>query len=68
MLLARKVGRTKAQALVVEILKKQNLREGLAANPETAVLLTPEEIENIDCAEGYLGSADIFRRRLLGEN
>jgi 3-carboxy-cis,cis-muconate cycloisomerase len=68
MLLARKVGRSRAQALVAEVLKQGDLREGLAANAEAAGLLTPEDITNIDCAESYLGSSEAFRRRLLGED
>ena len=67
MLLASKVGRSRAQALVKEVLEKSDLREGLAANPEAAALLTIEEIANIDRPEGYAGSTETLRRRLLGE-
>jgi len=68
MLLASKVGRSRAQALVKEVLEKSDLREGLAANPEAAALLTVEEIANIDRPEGYPGSTETLRRRLLGED
>jgi 3-carboxy-cis,cis-muconate cycloisomerase len=62
MMLAKTLGRSKAQAMVAEVIGKDNLRDGLAA------LLSPDEIANIDCPEDYLGSAEIFRRRLLGED
>jgi len=68
MLLARKLGRSRAQAIVAEVLAESDLREGLAANADAAELLMPEEIANIDSAEDYLGSAETFRRRLLGED
>ena len=68
MLLAGKLGRSRAQALVREVLEKSDLREGLAANAEAAALLTAEEIANIDQPEAYLGSTETLRRRLLGED
>jgi 3-carboxy-cis,cis-muconate cycloisomerase len=68
MLLASKLGRSRAQALVKEVLEKSDLREGLAANPEAAVLLTAEEIASIDRPEGYPGGTETLRRRLLGED
>jgi 3-carboxy-cis,cis-muconate cycloisomerase len=61
MMLAKTLGRSRAQAMVAEAIGKDKLRESLAG------LLSPDEIANIDCPEDYLGSAEIFRRRLLGE-
>jgi 3-carboxy-cis,cis-muconate cycloisomerase len=62
MMLASTVGRSRAQAMVAEATRQNNLREGLAAR------MSPNEIADIDCPEKYLGSAEIFRRRLLGED
>jgi len=61
MLLAPRLGRAAAQSLVAEAVHGKGLREGLAH------LLTPEQLETIDCPEDYLGAAEIFRRRLLEE-
>jgi 3-carboxy-cis,cis-muconate cycloisomerase len=61
MLLASRFGRTRAQSLVAEAMRGNTLREGLAH------LLTPEQLASIDSPEDYLGAAETFRRRLLGE-
>jgi 3-carboxy-cis,cis-muconate cycloisomerase len=68
MALTLKLGRSRAQALVADVLKKSDLREGLTGNAEAAALLTSQEIASIDRPEDYLGSAETFRRRLLGED
>jgi 3-carboxy-cis,cis-muconate cycloisomerase len=62
MLLARRMGRTAAQAAVAAALEAHPLREGLAE------LLTPEELRTIDDPEDYLGAAEVLRRRLLEES
>ena len=67
MLLTPKLGRTGARLLVAEAARDQPLREGLAQNPQAASLLTPQQIAAIDRPEEYLGAAEIFRRRLLGD-
>jgi 3-carboxy-cis,cis-muconate cycloisomerase len=65
MLLAPKLGRTAAQALVAEAAKGQSLRDGLAKDARIAALLSPHEIETIDSPVDYLGAAEFFRQRLL---
>jgi len=62
MLLAPKLGREAAQSLVAEALKAKTLRQGLAH------VLTPEQLETLDCPEDYLGAAETFRQRLLEES
>jgi 3-carboxy-cis,cis-muconate cycloisomerase len=61
LLLAPKMGRTAAQKLVGEAMQGKTLREAIAGH------LTPEQLENIDRPEDYLGAAEIFRLRLLNE-
>ena len=61
-LLAPKMGRTAAQALVAEALRGKTLREGLAG------VLTPAQLKTLDAPEDYLGAAETFRRRLLEDS
>jgi 3-carboxy-cis,cis-muconate cycloisomerase len=65
MLMASSIGRTSAQRVAANAVRARTLREGLTAEPDAARLLTPEQIENIDRPEDYLGGAEIFRKRLL---
>jgi 3-carboxy-cis,cis-muconate cycloisomerase len=65
MALTPKVGRTAAHALVAEALKSPSLGEGLAQSPQASAMLTPDQIKTIDIPEEYLGTAEMFRRRLL---
>ena len=59
-LLAPLKGRAAAQSLAAEA-SRGTLRDGLAG------ALTPEQLEQIDHPEDYLGAAETFRRRLLDE-
>ncbi len=65
MLLAPSMGRPAAQKLVSEALQQRRLCDGLAALPGASASLTPEQIENIDRPEDYLGASVLFRRQLL---
>ena len=65
MLMAPSVGRTAAQRIAAKAASARTLQEGLTAEHGAARLLTPEQIENIDRPEDYLGAAEIFRKRLL---
>jgi len=58
MLLAPKLGRAAAQALVADALKGPHLRDGLTGLPAG-------QLEKIDEPEDYLGATEVFRRRLL---
>jgi len=73
MLLARELGRSRAQELSGALLREphqtgRSLREILRANPNCKALLSPDEIQSIDSPEDYLGAAEIFRRRLLEDS
>jgi 3-carboxy-cis,cis-muconate cycloisomerase len=59
MLLAPRLGRTAAQSSVAEALAGPGLREGLAH------LLPPEQLDDLERPEQYLGAAETFRRRIL---
>ena len=62
MLLAPRIGRITAQALVAEALTRKNLRDALSAH------LTLEQLDAIECPEDYLGAAETLRRRLLEDS
>jgi len=65
-LLARKLGRSRAQRIVAEAVEsKQPFGEALRKNAEATAALTVEELRKIDDPEDYLGAAEKFRRRLL---
>jgi 3-carboxy-cis,cis-muconate cycloisomerase len=58
---AEKAAMLLGRAPVAEALQGKSLREGLAH------LLTPEQLQTIDCPDDYLGAAETFRRRLLAD-
>jgi len=65
-LLARKLGRSRAQRIVAEdVESKQPFGEALRKNAEATAALTVEELRKIDDPDDYLGAAEKFRRRLL---
>jgi 3-carboxy-cis,cis-muconate cycloisomerase len=59
MLLGPKMGRDAAHKLLEEATRHAKLAEVLAKS------LSPEEIQDLNVPESYLGSAEIFRRQLL---
>ena len=72
LLLAAKLGRDEAHALVADAAREaaetaRPMREILQRTPGIASLLTAEQIENIDRPNDYLGAAEEFRRQLLGD-
>jgi 3-carboxy-cis,cis-muconate cycloisomerase len=72
MLIVARIGRAAAHALLAEAARAavesgQSWREILRGKREIAALLTPEQMESIGRAEDYLGSTEIFRKKLLEE-
>jgi 3-carboxy-cis,cis-muconate cycloisomerase len=71
MLLGAKLGRDRAHELLHEM-TRQALESGrhlagiVREWPEAAGVLSREEIDSLDVPEHYLGSAEAFRKRLLG--
>jgi 3-carboxy-cis,cis-muconate cycloisomerase len=70
MLIAGTTGRVRAYTLVAEASRMAredgiSLVEALRRIPEFAGLLTREQITGLDVPEDYLGSAELFRQRLL---
>jgi 3-carboxy-cis,cis-muconate cycloisomerase len=71
MLLGAKLGRDRAHELLHEV-TRQSLETGrrfaeiVREQPEAAAALSRAEIDSLDVPEHYLGSAEAFRRRLLG--
>jgi len=71
MLLGAKLGRDRAHELLHEM-TRQALETGrrfveiVREQPEAASALSREEIDSLDVPEHYLGSAEAFRKRLLG--
>jgi len=71
MLLGAKLGRDRAHELLHEM-TRQALKTGrrfadvVREQPEAAGALSREEIDSLDVPEHYLGSAEAFRKRLLG--
>jgi 3-carboxy-cis,cis-muconate cycloisomerase len=73
MRVAPALGRDRAHELLREALDRTRLtraplRDVLRGIPEIAALLTDTELRAIDDPAGYLGSAELFRRRLLDES
>ena len=69
-LLTAKLGREKARQLLEEATRKavvhhRQLVEVLAEIPEVTKHLNPAALNQLDVAEGYLGSADSFRIRQI---
>ena len=69
-LLTAKLGREKARQLLEEATRKavvhhRQLVEVLAEIPEVTKHLNPPALNQLDVAEGYLGSADSFRIRQI---
>jgi len=69
-LLATKLGRERAHQLLEEATRKavihhRRLAEVLGEMPEVTKHLSPASINQLDVAEGYLGSADSFRLRQI---
>lgn len=69
-LLAEKVGRDVALRLLAEaskqaILRKRSLSDVLADTPEAVRHLDREALQQLSDADSYLGSAELFRQRLL---
>ena len=71
MLLGAKLGRDHAHELLHKV-TRQTLETGrrfaeiVREQPEAAGALSREEIDSLDVPEQYLGSAEAFRKRLLG--
>jgi 3-carboxy-cis,cis-muconate cycloisomerase len=70
MLLGEKLGRDVAhklldQAVRQSVTQRRNLYEVLSEMPEVSRHLDLETLRSIEAPEGYLGSADAFRKRLL---
>jgi len=66
------LGRDRAHELLRSALERTRssgapLHEVLSGIPEIAGLLTDAELRTIDDPAGYLGAAEAFRRRLLGD-
>jgi 3-carboxy-cis,cis-muconate cycloisomerase len=69
-LLGAKVGREVAHKLVEEATRKSSdqgkrLKDVLAVMKEVREQLSAHELETLEDPEGYLGSAEPFRRRLI---
>jgi 3-carboxy-cis,cis-muconate cycloisomerase len=70
MLATPKTGKEAAHKIVAAALEAvrrdgTTLREALSSIPETASMLTPDELRTIDVPEDYLGSAEQMRLALL---
>jgi 3-carboxy-cis,cis-muconate cycloisomerase len=70
LLLGQNIGRDKAHALMNEAARRaaesgRKLVDVIADMPEAAGALSAKEIANLDDPEAYLGSAELFRKRLL---
>jgi 3-carboxy-cis,cis-muconate cycloisomerase len=73
LLLAPKLGRDRAQALLADaardaIQTNRPMLEILQGNPQIASILTPEQLANLDRPEDYLGAAEHFRKILLEDS
>lgn len=70
MLLAPALGRQAVNRLIARAidaaLDGRNFVEALAAEPEAAAALSPDDLASLGAPEAYLGSAEQFRRRLIG--
>jgi 3-carboxy-cis,cis-muconate cycloisomerase len=71
LLLIPRLGKQAAQKLVAEAIEQASrsgrpLREVVRQIPEVARAISPEILQTIDAPEQYLGSAEAFRVRLLG--
>jgi 3-carboxy-cis,cis-muconate cycloisomerase len=71
MLLGAKLGRDRAHELLHEMTRQaletgRRFAEIVREQPEAASALSREEIDSLDVPEHYLGSAEAFRKRLLG--
>src|ERR1700674_1370940 len=71
MLLGAKLGRDRAHELLHEMTRQaletgRRFAEIVGEHPEAAGALSREEIDSLDVPEHYLGSAEAFRKRLLG--
>ena len=69
-LIVPQLGREKAAALVTQAVRQSRdsgraFREVVAAIPEIARLLSPDQIASLDAPEAYLGLAETFRTRLV---
>ncbi|HXJ93515.1 MAG TPA: 3-carboxy-cis,cis-muconate cycloisomerase [Terriglobia bacterium] len=70
MLIQAAIGRETAENLLADAARQalktsRSFLEMLRTRPEVASLLTAEQLDNIDCAEDYLGAAEEFRKNLL---
>jgi 3-carboxy-cis,cis-muconate cycloisomerase len=71
MLLGAKLGRDRAHELMHEVTRQaletgRRFAEIVREQPEAAGALSRAEIDSLDVPEHYLGSAEAFRKRLLG--
>jgi len=69
-LVAPSAGKEAAQAIVAAALERcrtsnDTFREALAQQPDIGRWLTAEQLRSIDSPEAYLGSAEVFRVKLL---
>lgn len=72
MILAPALGRLSAERIIAAALEQarstdQPFVSTLAVNPEVQAALGPNALANLGRPEAYLGAAEQFRRRLLGE-
>jgi len=70
MLLGAKLGRDRAHELLHQMTRRaletgRRFADIVREQPEAASALSREEIDSLDVAEHYLGSAEAFRKRLL---
>jgi 3-carboxy-cis,cis-muconate cycloisomerase len=73
LMLAPRLGRDRARALVDEALRRtrdsgQAFGDALRAIPEVAGVAPPDELRALDRPEQYLGEAEALRRLLLEES
>ena len=71
MLLAPTLGRDRVHRLVIDALEDsrrtgRSFTAALATLPEAKGVLTAAQLDSLGRPEDYLGSAEVFRRRLLG--